>query len=77
MPILDRPWQYILVDFKKYLKSKTKYNIVVIFVNRLEKQPITISIRDTIIARELAPLFLLYIVYYIEVPKTIISNRGP
>ena len=65
------------MDFKKYLESKTGYNIITIFVNRLEKQFITISIRDTIIVRELVLLFLLYIVRHIGVLETIVFDKGP
>jgi hypothetical protein len=62
LPVLDRPWQHIIVDFKKCPKSKAGYNIVAIFVNRLRKRLIIIPVQDTITARELVPLFLLYIV---------------
>ena len=65
------------VDFKKCLESKNGYNIVAIFVNRLGKRPITILVRDTVIAKELAPLFLTYVVYYVGIPETIVSDRGP
>ena len=46
-------------------------------MDRLGKQLITIPVQDTIIARKLAPLFLLYIVRYIKILEIIISNRGP
>jgi hypothetical protein len=46
----------------------------VLFVNRLEKRLITIPIRNTIIAKQLVLLFLLYIVRYIGIPETIVSN---
>ena len=65
------------VDFKKCLESKNGYNIVAIFVNRLGKRPITILVRDTVTAKELAPLFLTYVVRYVGIPKTIVSDRGP
>jgi len=65
------------VDFKKCLESKNGYNIVAIFVNRLGKRPITILVRDTVTAKELAPLFLTYVVRYVGIPETIVSDRGP
>ena len=65
------------VDFKKCLESKNGYNIIAIFVNRLGKRPITILVRDTVTAKELAPLFLTYVIYYVGIPKTIVSDRGP
>ena len=36
-----------------------------------------ILVRDTIIARELAPLFLLHVVRHVSILETIISDRGP
>jgi transposase InsO family protein len=65
------------VDFKKCPESKNGYNIVVIFVDRLGKRPITIPIRNTITVRELAPLFLTNVVRHVGIPETIVSDRGP
>jgi len=66
----------VIVDFKKCPKSKASYNIVAIFVDKLRKRLITILIRDTVTARELAPLFLLHIVWHVSILKTIVSDRG-
>ena len=65
------------MDFKKCLESRNKYNIVAIFINRLSKRPITIPVRDIVMAKELAPLFLTYIVRQVGIPETIVSDRGP
>jgi hypothetical protein len=46
-------------------------------VDRLGKCPITILVQDTIIVKELAPLFLTYIVYYVGILEIVVSNRGP
>lgn len=51
--------------------------MVVIFVDRLGKRPITIPVRDTITAKGLAPLFLEHVVRHVGVPETIVSDRGP
>jgi hypothetical protein len=45
-----------------------------LFVNRLEKCLIIIPIRNIIIAKQLVLLFLLYVVYYIGISETIVSN---
>jgi hypothetical protein len=45
-----------------------------LFVNRLGKRPITIPVHNIIIAKQLVPLFLLYIVRYIGIPETIVSD---
>ena len=51
-----------------------KYNIVVIFVDRLGKQLITVLVRDIIIAKELVPIFLIYIVWHIGLLDLITSD---
>jgi hypothetical protein len=39
------------MDFKNYLESKARYNIVVIFIDQLSKYLIIILIRDTIMTK--------------------------
>jgi transposase InsO family protein len=51
--------------------------MVAIFVDRLFKYLITIPVRDTIIAKQLVPLFLLHIIYQVGIPETIVLDRGP
>jgi hypothetical protein len=65
------------VDFKKCPESRNKYNIVVIFINCLGKYSITIPVRDIVMAKELVPLFLTYIVCQVGIPETIVSDWGP
>jgi len=67
----------VIVDFKKCLESKAGHNIVAIFVDRLRKRLITILVRDTVTARELALLFLLHVVRHVSILETIVSDRGP
>jgi hypothetical protein len=51
--------------------------MIALFVDRLEKRPITIPVRNTIIAKQLVPLFLLHVVRHIGIPETIVSDQGP
>jgi transposase InsO family protein len=51
--------------------------MIALFVDRLGKRPITIPVRDTITAKQLAPLFLLHVVRHVGIPDTIVSDRGP
>ena len=74
LPVPDRPWQHITVDFKKCPKSKAGYNIVAIFVDKLRKRLITILVRDTITARELAPLFLLHVIRHVSILEIVVSD---
>ncbi len=77
LPVPKQPWQHITVDFKHCPESKAGNNIIALFVDRLGKRPITIPIRNTITTKQLAPLFLLYVVRYIGIPNIIVSDRGP
>ncbi len=75
--ILDRPQQYITVDFKKCLKLRVGYNIVAIFVDYLEKRLVSILVRNTIIAKQLVPLFLIYIIRHVGILDSITLDYRP
>ncbi len=77
LAIPDRPQQYITVDFKKCPKSRAGYNIVAIFVNYLEKRLVSILVRNTIIVKQLVPLFLTHVIRHIGIPDSIILDCGP
>jgi hypothetical protein len=77
LPVPKRLWQHVIVDFKHCLESKAGNNIITLFVDRLGKRPIIIPVRNTIIAKQLVLLFLLYVVRYIGIPETIVSDQGP
>ncbi len=70
----ERLWQHVIVDFKYCLESKAGNNMITLFVNRLGKRPIIIPVHNTIIAKQLVLLFLLYVVRYIRISKTIVSD---
>ena len=50
--------------------------MIAIFVDCLGKRPITIPVCDMITAKELVPLFLLYVVRHIGVPDSIVLDQG-
>ncbi len=77
LPVPKQPWQHITVDFKYCPESKAGNNIITLFVDCLGKRLIIIPVRDTIITKQLAPLFLLYVVRYIGIPNIIVSDRSP
>jgi hypothetical protein len=64
------------VDFKKCPESKTGYNIVVIFIDRLGKRPILVPVRDTVTTRDLAQIFITHVMCHVGLPNLITSNRG-
>ncbi len=77
LAIPDRSQQHIIVDFKKCLESRAGYNIVAIFVDYLEKRPVSIPVRDTIIAKQLVPLFLIHIIRYVGILDSITLDCRP
>jgi hypothetical protein len=77
LPVPERPWQHITVDFKKCPESKTGYNMVAIFVDRLGKRPISVPVRDTVTARDLAQIFITHVMRHVGLPDSITSDRGP
>jgi len=77
LPIPNRPWQYISIDFHKLPTDRDGYNIVIILVNRFSKRLFLIPYYKNINTKEAARLYIHY-VYRIYGPlDTIISNYSP
>ena len=72
-----RPWQHITVDFKEFPPSANGYDMIVVFVDRLGKRPISIPCHKTIDAKHLAKLFINNVYRYWGAPESIVSDRGP
>jgi hypothetical protein len=54
LPVPDRPWQHIAMDFKLFAKAKDSYNAGFIIIDQLSKQSVLIPCYKTIIAKEMA-----------------------
>ena len=54
LPVPDRPWQHITMDFKSIPKAKLGFNKVLVVMCRLAKNPITIPCYKSALARDLA-----------------------
>jgi len=54
LPILERPWQHISMDFYKLLVDRDGYDMVIILVNRFSKRPFLIPCYKNIDAKEAA-----------------------
>ena len=52
--ILERPWQYISIDFHKLPTDRDGYNMVIILVNRFGKRLFLIPYYKNINAKEAA-----------------------
>src|SRR5450432_3783953 len=71
LPIADRLWQHLSMDFKSFLKDRYRYNTIAVFVDRFGKRPISIPCYRTINAPELARLYIIYVYKYYGPATTI------
>jgi len=76
LPVLEKPWNSISMDFIEQLPSSTSFTAILVVVDRLSKQAIFIPTHDTITSLELAKLFLLHIFSKHSVPTHVTSDRS-
>jgi len=76
LPIPEKPWNSILMDFIEQLPSSTGFTAILVVVDRLSKQAIFIPTHDTITSLELTKLFLLHVFSKHGVPAHVTSDRG-
>lgn len=77
LPIADRPWQHICVDFKSQPKDKKGFDNVCVFIDRFSKAPVSIPCHKTATAKEMAEIYYVYVYRYYDLPDSIVSDRGP
>jgi len=75
LPIPERPWNSISMDFIKKLPLSSGFNTILVIVNQLTKQMIFIPAHDTITSTDLACLFVLHVFSKYSVPFYITSDR--
>jgi len=76
LPIPEKPWNSISMDFIEQLPSSTGFTAILVVVDRLSKQAIFIPTHDTITSLELAKLFLLHVFSKHGVPTHVTSDHG-
>ena len=76
LPILEKPWNSISMDFIGQLPSSSGFTAILVVVDRLSKQSIFIPTHDTITSPELTKLFLLHVFSKHSVPAHVTSDRG-
>jgi len=76
LPILERPWNSISIDFIEKLPSSSSFDTILVIVDRLSKQAIFIPTHDTITSAELARLFVTHVFSKHGVPSHVTSDRG-
>jgi len=77
LPIPDRPWQHISVDFKEFPPAKSGHDMLIVFVCRLGKRSISIPCYKNTDAKETARIYLDRVWRYYGPAETIVSDRGP
>ena len=76
LPITERPWNSISMDFIEKLPSSSGFDTILVIVDRLTKQAIFIPAHNTIMSTDLAHLFVLHVFSKHSVPSHVTSNRG-
>ena len=76
LPILERPWNSISIDFIKKLPSSSGFDTILVIVDRLSKQAIFIPTHDTITSVELARLFMIHVFSKHGVPSHVMSDHS-
>jgi len=77
LPVLQRLWQYFTIDFKLFSVDEKGYNAILVVIDWLNKQFITVPYYKTIDFWQLAELFLQYIWCRDGFSDFIVSDRGP
>ena len=77
LPVPDRPWQHISMDFKSFPKDKRGYDTILVVIDRLSKQSFSLPCYKTTTAREMARLYIEHVYRTKSVPDSIVSDRGP
>lgn len=77
LPVPQRPWQHITMDFKSAPKDKHGFDNIYVVIDRLSKQAVSIPCHKEVTAEGMARLFIRYIYSYFGPPDSIVSDRGP
>jgi hypothetical protein len=77
LPISDRLWQYVTIDFKSIPPSKEGYDMVFVVINYFNKQAVFFSCYKTVIAEDMVRFYINIIFRYKDPSESIISDRGP
>ena len=76
LPVPERPWNSISMDFIEQLPDSDGHTAILVIVDRLTKQGIFIPTVNEITAQELAHLFILHVFSKHGVPSHVTCDRG-
>jgi hypothetical protein len=75
--IPQKPWQYIIINFKSFNKNRHGYDAILVIMDRLGKRSFFLLTHKTCTAANLAELYYTFLWRIFGTSETIISNRGP
>jgi hypothetical protein len=76
LPILNKPWSSISMDFITDLLNSKAFNSIFVVVDQLTKMAHLMPCNKTVTGEETARFFMDNIYKYHGLPNNIISNRG-
>jgi hypothetical protein len=77
LPVPERPWQHISMDFKSFPKDKFGYDMIFVVVDRLGKRAYSLPCFKTTTAKDMARLYVTNVWRTHGAPDTAVSDRGP
>jgi hypothetical protein len=77
LPIPQKPWQHVTMDFKSFNKDRHNYNAILIIMDRLGKRSFSLFTHKTCTIADLAELYYTFFWRIFGTSETIISDRGP
>ena len=75
LPILDRPWQSIGMDFLGPLPKSNNFNYLLVIIDRLTSQVHLVPTTTTVTTKGVAWIVLKEVVRLHGIPESIVSNR--
>jgi hypothetical protein len=77
LPIPQKPWQYITMNFKSFNKNRYGYNAILVIMDRLSKRLFFLLTHKICTAANLAELYYTFPWRIFGISETITSDRGP
>jgi hypothetical protein len=77
LPVSDRPWNSISMDFIETLPTSSGSNAILVIVDRFSKQAIFIPTTSACTSEDLANLFVIHVFSKHGTPAHVTSDRGP